>query len=45
MEEKRTSLRVPLDLYEKISEEAKKQKRTIHNMILVILDAYFHENS
>ena len=40
-DETRTTLRIPSDLKKLLSEEAKKQNRSIHNMIITILRDYF----
>ena len=40
-EETRTTLRIPNDLKEKMTEEAKKQNRSLHNLIITILTQYF----
>ena len=39
--ETRTTLRIPDELKQKIAEEAAKQNRSIHNMIITILIEYF----
>ena len=39
--ETRTTLRLPDDLKELLAEEAKKQNRSIHNLIITILREYF----
>lgn len=41
MEETRTTLRLPSELKTKLQEEAKKENRSLHNMIIVILWKYF----
>lgn len=40
-EETRTTLRIPDDLKRMLTEEAKKQNRSIHNLIITILLEYF----
>lgn len=46
MEEKRTALRLPAEMYEKLAEEAKRQKRSFNNLVVVILSEYLKaENS
>ncbi len=39
--EGRTSIKIPPDLREKLEAEAKKQNRSIHNLIITILIDYF----
>jgi len=39
--ETRTTLRIPNELKEKLAEEAKRQNRSIHNLIITILIEYF----
>lgn len=39
--ETRTTLRIPDDLKEKLREEAEKQNRSVHNLIITILREYF----
>lgn len=41
--ETRTTLRIPDDLKEKLHEEAEKQNRSIHNLIITILRDYFNK--
>lgn len=41
MQETRTTLRIPDDLKQLLVEEAKKQNRSIHNLIITILRGYF----
>ncbi|MBR6859823.1 MAG: Arc family DNA-binding protein [Acidaminococcaceae bacterium] len=41
--ESRTSIKLPNELKELIKKEAKKQHRSIHNMIITILWEYFSE--
>ena len=43
-EETRMTLRLPNDLKELIAEEAEKQNRSLHNLIITILREYFNEN-
>lgn len=43
MQETRTTLRIPDDLKKKLSDEAKKQNRSIHNLIITILIEYFEK--
>ena len=40
-DETRTTLRIPDDLKKLLTEEAKKQNRSIHNLIITILRDYF----
>lgn len=40
-DETRTTLRIPDDLKKQLEEEAKKQNRSIHNLIITILRDYF----
>jgi predicted HicB family RNase H-like nuclease len=40
-EDTRTTLRLPSELKEKLMEEAKKQNRSVHNLIITILQNYF----
>lgn len=40
-DETRTTLRIPDDLKKLLSDEAKKQNRSIHNLIITILRDYF----
>lgn len=40
-DETRTTLRIPNELKEKLAEEAKRQNRSIHNLIITILIEYF----
>lgn len=44
MQETRTTLRIPDDLKKKLSDEAKKQNRSIHNLIITILIEYFEKH-
>lgn len=44
MQETRTTLRIPDDLKKKLSGEAKKQNRSIHNLIITILIEYFEKH-
>lgn len=44
MQETRTTLRIPDDLKQMLVEEAKKQNRSIHNLIITILRDYFTGN-
>lgn len=44
MQETRTTLRIPADLKKKLSDEAKKQNRSIHNLIITILIEYFEKH-
>lgn len=39
--EPRTTLRLPDELKQKLTDEAKKQNRSIHNLIITILRDYF----
>lgn len=39
--EQRTTLRIPDELKQKLSDEARKQNRSIHNLIITILRDYF----
>lgn len=39
--ETRTTLRIPDDLKKKLVEEAEKQNRSVHNLIITILRNYF----
>lgn len=39
--EPRTTLRLPDELKQKLADEAKKQNRSIHNLIITILRDYF----
>lgn len=41
--ETRTTLRIPDDLKEKLREEAEKQNRSIHNLIITILRDYLNK--
>lgn len=41
MQETRTTLRIPEDLKQLLVEEAKKQNRSVHNLIITILRFYF----
>ena len=41
MQETRTTLRIPEDLKQLLIEEAKKQNRSVHNLIITILRDYF----
>lgn len=41
--EGRTSIKLPEDLREKLIEEAEKQNRSVHNLIITILRDYFSE--
>ena len=41
MQETRTTLRIPDDLKQLLVAEAKKQNRSIHNLIITILRDYF----
>lgn len=41
MQETRTTLRIPDDLKQLLVEEAKKQNRSIHNLIITILRDFF----
>lgn len=43
--ETRTTLRIPEDLKEKLREEAAKQNRSIHNLIITILREYFKRDN
>lgn len=43
--ENRTTLRLPSDLKAKLQEEAAKQHRSVHNLILAILLEYFEKKS
>lgn len=40
-EDTRTTLRLPAELKEKLMEEAKKQNRSVRNLIITILQNYF----
>lgn len=44
MQETRTTLRIPDDLKKQLSDEAKKQNRSIHNLIITILIEYFEKH-
>lgn len=44
MQETRTTLRIPDDLKKRLSDEAKKQNRSIHNLIITILIEYFEKD-
>lgn len=44
MQETRTTLRIPDDLKKRLSDEAKKQNRSIHNLIITILIEYFEKH-
>lgn len=44
MKETRTTLRIPDDLKQLLVEEAKKQNRSIHNLIITILIEYFEKH-
>ena len=37
----RTTLRIPAELKEKLKQEAQKQNRSVHNLIITILYNYF----
>lgn len=39
--EGRTSVKIPPEIMEKLRQEAEKQNRSVHNMILTILKEYF----
>ena len=39
--ELRTTLRIPDELKQKLADEAKKQNRSVHNLIITILRDYF----
>lgn len=39
--DKKMTLRLPQEIHEKLSEEAKAQNRSIHNLILTIIMDYF----
>ncbi len=41
MQDTRTTLRIPNDLKQQLVEEAKKQNRSVHNLIITILRNYF----
>ena len=41
MKETRTTLRIPDDLKRLLIEEAKKQNRSVHNLIITILRDFF----
>lgn len=43
--ENRTTLRLPSDLKKMLQEEAAKQHRSVHNLILSILLDYFEKKS
>lgn len=45
MEEKKMTLRLPLEIHQKLSIAAKEQQRSIHNLILVILTEYLSEKN
>lgn len=42
-EDTRTTLRLPAELKEKLVEEAKNQNRSVHNLIITILQDYFRK--
>lgn len=44
MRETRTTLRIPEDLKQLLVEEAKKQNRSTHNLIITILIEYFEKH-
>ena len=44
MQETRTTLRIPDDLKQLLVEEAKKQNRSVHNLIITILIEYFEKH-
>lgn len=44
MKETRTTLRIPDDLKQLLVEEAKKQNRSVHNLIITILIEYFEKH-
>lgn len=37
------SLRIPEDLHEKLKSQAEKEKRSINNMILIMIEKYLNE--
>lgn len=37
------SLRIPEDIHEKLKEQAKNEKRSLNNMILVMIEKYIEE--
>lgn len=37
------SLRIPEDLHEKLKKQAEKEKRSINNMILIMIEKYLNE--
>ena len=43
--EGRTSIKLPPEIMEKLRQEAEKQNRSVHNMIVTILKKYFSESS
>lgn len=43
--DKKMTLRIPLEMYEKLKMEAKAQNRSIHNLILTIIMCYFANKS
>lgn len=43
--EGRTSVKIPPEVMGKLKEEAEKQNRSVHNMIVTILKLYFAEKA
>jgi predicted HicB family RNase H-like nuclease len=41
--ETRTTLRIPAELKEKLAKEAEEQNRSVHNLIITILQEYFRK--
>lgn len=41
MEYVRTTVKIPNELHQLLKDEAEKQKRSVHNLILMILWSYF----
>ncbi len=39
------SLRIPEELHKKLKEQAEKEKRSINNMILIMIEKYIEKNS
>ena len=44
-DKKQVNLRLPADVIQMLKEEAKKQKRTVNNLLELIVDEYLKEHS